>query len=213
MEIKRDQAFERRTALVLLAAGDSRRFGGNKLLSDFEGKKMYRHITEQIGRLPEDYFARKILVTQYRELAEDLAGEGYEVVENHDSALGISHSVHLALEALDAADTPGTPGPSGHARVEAVCFAVCDQPWLTAESVAGLIAGRERSGRGLGCLAWGDALGNPAVFTRAYFPELLALTGDTGGKRVLRRHPDDLYRHEAAEERELKDIDVRGGGL
>ena len=58
--------------LILLAAGDSRRFDGNKLLTPFHGKAMYQYIVEEVAKLPDDLFDKKIVVTQYREIMEDL---------------------------------------------------------------------------------------------------------------------------------------------
>lgn len=200
-------------ALVLLAAGDSRRFHGNKLLSIFQGKAMYRHIVDQVSQLPEGFFCRKILVTQYPEIAEDLGNEGYEVVENHESHLGISHSIHLALKTL------GTPAGSAElaepaelavaAEADAVCFAVCDQPWLRRATIEALFETWEKSGQGLACLCHQGNFGNPAVFERQYWAELMELQGDVGGKRVLRRHLDDLCLCEVEDGKELVDIDVR----
>ena len=69
-------------ALVLLAAGDSRRFGSNKLLADIEGKPMYRHILEEVERLPKDAFCRRILVSQYPEILTDGERSGFRAVEN-----------------------------------------------------------------------------------------------------------------------------------
>lgn len=188
---------EKRVALVLLAAGDSRRFHGNKLLSDFQGKPMYRHIVDQAAQLPEDFFWQKILVTQYPEIAEDLERDGYEVLINRDSQLGISHSIHLALQAL------------GQSEADAACFAVCDQPWLRKETVEELLSAWRDGGQGLACLCHQGDFGNPAVFARKYWKELLDLRGDVGGKRVLRRHLDDLCLFEVEDGKELVDIDVR----
>ena len=75
--------------LILLAAGDSRRFDGNKLLTPFHGKAMYQYIVEEVAKLPDDLFDKKIVVTQYREIMEDLGKRGYLVVENVQSSLGI----------------------------------------------------------------------------------------------------------------------------
>ena len=36
-------------------------------------------------------------------------------------------------------------------------------------------------------------LGNPVVIAEKYRKELMGLTGDKGGKRVVKRHMDDLY--------------------
>lgn len=181
-------------ALVLLAAGDSRRFGSNKLLADVDGKPMYRHLADELAALPGELFCRKLVVSQYPEILADLKACGYEAILNKESHLGISHSIHLAVEAMDGQE-------------DAVCFAVCDQPYLRGSTVKRLLAEWKASGRGLGCLCHGAEDGNPAVFTRRYERELLALTGDVGGKRVIRRFLEDLYRCEVSDKRELTDID------
>lgn len=105
-------------------------------------------------------------------------------------------------------------------RVEAgeedvCCFAVCDQPWLKAETVRGLVEGFLRSGKGLGCLGCreraGDKirLGNPAIFAPRYRRELLALTGDVGGRKIIKKHPEDLYVFQVSDVAELEDVDTR----
>lgn len=181
--------------LILLAAGDSRRFNGNKLLHDLNGKPMYRYIADELEKLPEDLFAQKIVVTQYPEIMEDLGARGYLVVENRESSLGISHSIELALKAA-----------AGENR--AYCFVVCDQPYLKAQTIRRLIEGYQAAGRGIGCLASRGEPGNPVVFTDRYRTELLELSGDVGGRRVLRRHMDDLYFCEVDDRIELADMDV-----
>lgn len=185
---------KKKIALVLLAAGDSRRFGSNKLLSDFAGMPMYRRLTGQVALLGEGYFEQKILVTQYQEIAADLGQQGYQVVMNTQSSLGISHSIHLALAQLAP-------------QVEAACFAVCDQPWLRAETISALINVWTDSGKGMGCLCYQDRLGNPAVFSRTYFTALSELSGDTGGKQILKRRMEDVCLYSVENEKELLDID------
>ena len=84
--------------LILLAAGDSVRFNGNKLLYKINEKPMYRYIVEEIDQLPKDLFSRKLIVTQYDEIMEFMKDSGYKIIVNRDSRLGISHSIHLALK-------------------------------------------------------------------------------------------------------------------
>ncbi|HCD43485.1 MAG TPA: nucleotidyltransferase family protein [Lachnoclostridium sp.] len=183
-------------ALILLAAGDSRRFNGNKLLHEFNGKPMYQYILEEAQKLPDGIFDRKMVVTQYQEIMDCMKNYGYEVVVNKESSLGISHSIHLALRAFENEETD-------------YCFAVCDQPYLKAATIRDLVKGWRDSGKGIGCLCNMGALGNPAIFSKNYHEELLGLKGDVGGKRVIRRHIEDLYLHEVADGLELVDIDVR----
>ena len=107
-----------RVVLVLLAAGDSVRFGGTK--------PMYRHLADEIQAASGDAFYRKLVVSQYSRILTDLGQAGFEPVENRDSRLGISHSIRLALEQMDG-------------REDAVCFAVCDQPWLRAQTIVDMM--------------------------------------------------------------------------
>lgn len=187
---------DKHVVLILLAAGDSVRFHGNKLLTDFHGKPLYRHLADEIAALPDSMFYRKIIVSQYPEILTKMAEEGYETVENTESVLGISHSIGLALRKMDG-------------REDAVCFAVCDQPYLTGQTIANLIEGWKESGKGMACVCAKGKDGNPTVFSRKYEPALLALCGDVGGKQVMKRFPDDVFRLEIDEELELKDIDKR----
>lgn len=186
--------------LILLAAGDSKRFRGNKLLHLFEGKPMYQYLVDEVERLEEcsgELFERKIVVTQYQKIMDDLGVRGYQVVENHESELGISHSIELGILAAEKCGGQG------------FCFAVCDQPYLKGETIQTLVEGFLQSGKGIGCLSCQGELGNPAIFSTRYREELLSLEGDVGGRRVIRKHPEDLYLCEVENGRELVDVDVK----
>jgi molybdenum cofactor cytidylyltransferase len=203
----------KKIALILLAAGNSIRFGGNKLLSAYHNKRMYRHIVDQVEKLEPETFAEKIVVSQYREILEDLAANGYTAVKNPAPEQGISHSIHLGLGVVrslrnDEKNEPDAVSSGREAAVDAVCFAVCDQPDLKAETLAGFIAGWEKSGKTIGCLSHDGIAGNPVIFDVRYADELLTLTGDVGGKRVLKAHPEEVYYHEITDSAELVDIDT-----
>ena len=187
---------EKKIVLVLLAAGDSRRFHGNKLLTEFGGKQLYRYIIDEIAGLPEDFFYRKLIVSQYAEILDRMKQEGYETVENRDSILGISHSIGLAIRQMDG-------------KEDAICFAVCDQPYLRGETIRALISGWMESGKGMACLHAGGQDGNPTIFSRRYEPALLGLHGDVGGKQVMKRFSEDIFRLNVEAEQELEDIDER----
>ena len=191
----------RPVTLILLAAGDSRRFDGNKLLYPLEGKPLYRHLADRMAALKGSIFEKICLVSQYEEILAGAREMGFEVCRNDRSDLGISHSVHLGLSMAGEEDV--------------CCFAVCDQPWLKAETVRGLVEGFLRSGKGLGCLGCreraGDKilLGNPAIFAPGYRRELLALTGDVGGRKIIKKHSEDLYVFQVPDAAELEDVDTR----
>lgn len=176
---------------VVMAAGDARRFGENKLAALFDGKALIRRALEAV---PSEEFSAVAVVTQYPEV-EDLAAEfGFIPVRNPHPDWGISHTIRLGLEALG--------------DCEAALFQVSDQPMLCRETVAAEVAFfREHPDKLVG-LSHGGVRGNPCIFPAAYFPELLALTEDHGGSNVIRRHEEDLLLFECPA-RELEDADTR----
>ena len=176
---------------VVMAAGDARRFGENKLAALFDGKTLIRRALEAV---PSEEFSAVAVVTQYPEV-EDLAAEfGFIPVRNPHPDWGISHTIRLGLEALG--------------DCEAALFQVSDQPMLCRETVAAEVAFfREHPDKLVG-LSHGGVRGNPCIFPAAYFQELLALTEDHGGSNVIRRHEEDLLLFECPA-RELEDADTR----
>lgn len=181
-------------SLVLLAAGNSRRFEGNKLLSTIDGKPMYLYIADEIEKHCDSLFAQKIVVSQYEEILREMGRRGYTVLENPKGGDGIASSLKIGLDA---------------ATGQAVCFAVCDQPYLKGDTIAQFLKCWEMSGRGMGCLSFEGVPGNPAVFSERYFEELRGLKGDAGGRKILSGHPADRYMHEIKDKKELEDIDIR----
>lgn len=185
-------------ALVMMAAGNSERFGENKLLYPVNGKPMYEHLADQVNGLAESVFQKKIVVTQYPELAEHMKKRGFQVCLNDQPELGISHSVHLGAEEAWKWEPDA-----------AICFAVSDQPYLRGTTLEMLIRQWKASGKGIGALAYHEEIGNPVVFAEKYRKELMELTGDKGGKRVVKRHMDDLYLMEVEDAEELRDLDTK----
>lgn len=180
-----------RLGAVLLASGSGRRFGGNKLLAPVEGVPL---VERAMDALPPALFARAAVCTSYPEILALAEARGYLALENPRAAEGISASIRLGLSALG--------------EVDGALFAVCDQPFLKTDSILRLIDAFTESPGSICALAWDGERGNPVVFPRDLFPELLALSGDTGGGAVLRAHRDRVALVEASSPRELRDVDA-----
>lgn len=176
---------------MLLASGFGRRFGQNKLLAPVEGTPLYRRA---FAALPSARFARAAVVSACPEILSAAAAAGYLALPNRGAAEGVAASVRLGLSVMGGLD--------------GVLFSVCDQPWLTADSVGRLLGAFAASPRSAVALAWRGRRGSPVIFPAALFPELAALTGDTGGSAVLRAHPERLVTVEAGTARELWDVDT-----
>ncbi len=184
---------EPKIAVILEAAGNSSRFGSNKLLHIMDdGRPMIASILDAVR--PLDVY-KKVLVTQYEEvaaLAPDL-----ETVMNDRPDLGISRSMQLGLEAAGDAD--------------AYMFCVCDQPGIKTATLEKLIEtykeAYKKGTAGIVSLAWKGKMCNPKIFSSRYKEELMRLSGDTGGRQIISAHEDDLLLAEADSEDEVKDID------
>ena len=180
---------EPKIAVILEAAGNSSRFGSNKLLHIMDdGRPMIASILDAVR--PLDVY-KKVLVTQYDEVAS-MAPE-FDVVMNDRPDLGISRSMQLGLAAAGDAD--------------AYMFCVCDQPGLTAATLERLIEAYKKGTAGIVSLAWQGKMCNPKIFSSRYKEELMSLSGDTGGRQILASHKDDILLVEAVSEDEVKDID------
>lgn len=62
--------------------------------------------------------------------------------------------------------------------------------------------------KGHGCRSKKWTAWKSLYFSGKYYPELLALTGDTGGKRVMRKYMQDVALLEVPDKKELTDMDI-----
>ena len=177
---------------VVMAAGNAVRYGDNKLMAQFQGKTIMEHVLEAV---PSDRFTKVCVVTQYDEV-EDLAGRyGFLCIRNERPQDGISRTVRLGTRALmDECD--------------AILYLVSDQPLLRRESLEKLLDCCLCYPDHIVCASWGGKRGNPCIFPRKYYPELLSLQGDAGGSTVIKAHKEALLLCETGRE-ELADVDTK----
>lgn len=173
-----------RCALILLAAGQSRRFaGGAKLLHPFRGGRLIDCALDLGARLD---FATRILVARPGLTIES---RDYVRVDNDRPEAGMAHSLRLGVAALDGADVDG-------------CLVMlADMPFVTLTHVEELFAASA------GGLVASEAQGvrqPPALFAAAHFAALASSTGDHGPRELLRQAAPV-----AAAPAMLADIDTR----
>jgi len=169
--------------IVFMASGFGRRFGSNKLMYRLGGRPLYEHalsnLTEAAGEIGKDCRVKICVASQYEEILAEAEKRGLIAAENPDSGRGITASIRLGLKSLPAA--------------EYYAFFVADQPYLKAETTADFIRRFLASGKTLGCVTDGEATGNPCIFSSRYLPELMALEGDSGGKKIISEYPEEVF--------------------
>ena len=160
---------------VLLAAGQSRRFGGKKLLESWRGEPLIARaarcmlgggLSQVVVVIPEDTAMRAAL--SHLEMT---------LVENGEPERGIGHSIALGVGALPRS-------------AEAAMLAVADQPLMDEQLIGQLCAAYVPGA--IVTPRYGSHRGNPRLFDRRYFAELRELVGDVGGQAVAAAHPEAI---------------------
>ena len=181
-----------------------KRFGSNKLLTDFRGTPMFRKILDATEDLPG---VRRLVVTRHPEIAEACRAAGIETVL-HDYP-DRDQAIRLALETAACSRIPGAGRPAASGAVPgAYLFCPADQPLLTRESLLRLLTvGHSAPGR-ICRLSGIRGPGSPVLFPAALREELLSLPEKTGGKAVLLAHPELVTLVPAVRDEELQDVDT-----
>lgn len=174
---------------VIMAAGASSRFGGNKLLQDFLGRPLFACVLEAVAGV----FDQTAVVTGYVPVKAYAEKLGFLPVKNENPQLGVSHTIRLGLDAVNDCD--------------GVVFATADQPLLTRETFLRLTEAFVKEPTYIYAVSAEGKRGNPCLFPKALFPELLAIKGDVGGGAVIKAHPHRLRLMEVPSE-ELLDCDT-----
>lgn len=167
---------EKRIAAIVLAAGASRRMGdANKLTMQVDGTPMVARVVDAVQ---QSRVERVIVVTGHESegIEQALPGRNVELVHNPDYAEGIGTSVRAGIAAL---------GDDVHGAL----VALGDMPWVSAEVIDRLVDAFTSDGElSIFIPMFGRKRGNPVLWGSQHFPELLALTGDVGGKALFHRH-------------------------
>lgn len=158
-----------RTALVVLAAGQSLRFGAeDKLLSRLAGQPLAAHVALAGAALP---FRMRLAVCSSDAVAELFAAERYSVIRNGAPEQGMGHSLALALGALG--------------NVDAVLVALADMPRSGTDLFSRLLAAFDpAAGRSVIASAAPGYRGPPALFERTRIGGV-AFSGDAGARALL----------------------------
>lgn len=162
-------------AAVILAAGLSRRMGQAKLLMLLDGRAIIRHAVEAVlsGGVDSVWVVSGPAVEP---IAAALGGLDVQIVVNPTPEEGQAGSVRIGIGALPAA-------------ADSALIALGDQPVLPPSIIPALLAARRTSDKPIVAPRYRDGQGNPVLFKRAVFPELLRLDGDQGARPIIQKDP------------------------
>ena len=189
----------RHVAAIILAAGRSTRMGGpNKLLAELSGKPLVRIVAEQaIASKAKDV----IVVTGHQaQLVEQaLAGLKLKFMRNPDFAQGLATSVKVGIAAV-----------SEEADGAVICLG--DMPMISSQLVDHLIdAFAPDRGNLIAVPVSGGRRGNPVLWSRRFFNELMTLDGDIGARHLIAKHNEAVAEVPVEGDGAFLDIDTPQG--
>jgi molybdenum cofactor cytidylyltransferase len=184
-------------AAVVLAAGRSRRMAPhNKLLvADRTGKAMIARVVDNV--LSSN--ARPVLVVtghQVEQVQHALGGRPVRFVHATDYAEGLSASLKAGIAAV----------PEDCAAA-LVCLG--DMPLVTGRMIDRLLSNYDPDeGRLIVLPTFRGKQGNPMLWDRRFFAEILQITGDSGARFLLAKHMESVVEVEMADDAVLRDFDT-----
>lgn len=177
---------------VLLAAGQGRRFGSDKLLHPLaDGTPMAVAAARRL--LAACPLSVAVLRPEQQALASLLSAEGLRVSFSDEADQGMGHSLSAAVRA--------TPQASGW------LIALADMPFIAPDTLLS-VATRLDQGASIAAPFHQGRRGHPVGFAQAWFDALSALTGDQGARDILRAHEHALQRLDTTDAGVLIDIDT-----
>jgi molybdenum cofactor cytidylyltransferase len=184
-------------AAIVLAAGRSTRMGGpNKLVAELAGKPLVRIAAEQALASR----AKPVIVVtghQRDKVEAALAGLPVRLVHNPDFADGLGSSVKAGIAAAPAS-------------VDGAIICLADMPQVDAALIDRLIAAfaPERGALAVVPTIEGKR-GNPVLWSRRFFPELMAIEGDVGARNLIARYGEAVIEVPVTGKGAFTDVDTQ----
>lgn len=157
---------------IVLAAGESRRFGSRKLLARIGGVTLLERAVRTAASVIRPADVIVVLGADREALADLVRPMGVRTVWNEEFAEGIGASIRCGVAAL-------SPQAAG------VLICLADQPAITSVDLAELVGAWQARRDARVAAAYGGVHGPPVIFPCRDFAALRALRGDTGARKVL----------------------------
>jgi xanthine/CO dehydrogenase XdhC/CoxF family maturation factor/CTP:molybdopterin cytidylyltransferase MocA len=169
------------SAVVILAAGGSRRLGRPKQLVEIAGRSLVRRAAE--AALSAGSGSVYVVVgAEVAGVRAELDGLPVEVVLNDAWREGMASSIRVAIEAIERRERP----------VETLVLMLCDQPGVSGDVLRRLLEAYRATRAPVVASRYPEGPGVPALFHAELFPALKSLGGDVGARQLIRHLDRDV---------------------
>ena len=167
--------------IVILAAGSSRRMGKPKQLLAFEGTTLLNRVMS-LACQSSDNPIIVVLGANADVIKENLTVSRAEVIVNEGWEEGMASSLRKGLVEMN----------ERYPEVDGVMILVGDQPYLNKQYIQQLLEAQNKSGLPIAACSYEGIIGTPVLFHKSVFPELMALQGDVGAKKIIQNRKQDV---------------------
>lgn len=163
---------------ILLAAGKSSRMGKLKQLMPMGDGTM---LEQTLDNLLGSKVTEVIVVLGYKaeEVTKRLSGRPVKVVVNPLYRKGMGTSIAAGLKFVDS-------------QAQAVMLVMGDQPYVDSPTIDRLIDAFSSNKKGIAIPTHNGQRGHPLIFAKKYQALLYALSGDIGGREIIKQNPEDV---------------------
>lgn len=162
---------------VILAAGASSRFNGNKLLAKISDKMTI--LDKTLDTVIRSFSEQTILVTRnspenIREKLNPAVLKRIQIIENKEWKTGISSSIRIGIDGISL-------------ESDCACIFLADQVTINVADIHRLKSTfyKAQDSDTVVCSSYESTIGVPSIFPKRYFPDLKDLQGDCGAKAIL----------------------------
>ncbi|MEN8188097.1 MAG: nucleotidyltransferase family protein [Bacteroidota bacterium] len=185
-------------AMVILAAGESSRMGGEvKQLLPWKKTTLLGHVIEQ-GLASNVDKIIIVLGANYHLIRDTISNYDVSVVYNPDWKKGMGTSLAFAIRTIT----------ENQQEFDAVLVSLADQPLIDKKHFNSLIYNYIDSDKNICTTKINNNLGVPAVLDKCYFGQLIKLAGDTGARKIISQNMKDVLTVENDKSIDIDDMNT-----
>jgi molybdenum cofactor cytidylyltransferase len=168
-------------AVVIVAAGESKRLGTPKQLLPYQGGTLLNRLIANLKQAT-DFPIFLILGASSEKIIEEISATDFSITINENWQEGMASSIRLGIQVAQK-NVP---------NLEGIMLVVCDQPFIAVANIQALIKLQKNSNLPIAASYYANILGTPALFHKSVFPDLLKLSGDVGAKNIIQQRGTEV---------------------
>lgn len=178
---------------IIMASGLSKRMGKNKLLLQFKEKEIFKYVLDVVSLSD---ISQRIVVSSYDEILNYAEGlKNFKIVKNNENSLGQSKSISLGVNNSNICD--------------GFMFLPCDMPFMTYSLINDICSFFYQDTKCITVPRIDKKNSMPTIFPYSLKADLLNISGDVGGREIIRSNPKIIRYIDIENPLLLQDIDTK----